>query len=414
MNEPLPALRPVEMIPTKHEGRVVVVVRDPEGVCEGMIVLPLPAYFIASCFDGASRLSDVQAAFQRQFGQTIKDDDILSLNRQLDEHGLLLTSKYFARKKALEDEYEALPARPATHAGQAYPDDPEALKATFEAYFTLEGGAGALDGSRGQGTREVAGIVLPHIDPRCGGRCASWGLKALAESPRPDVFVIFGTSHQPMPELFSVSEKDFQTPLGQVSVDKEFIQQLRRNWRKGRFSGSPLVHKSEHSIEFQVMFLHALYGEPAPFTIVPILCSSLHEFMEQPERLRSDEDIAQFCDAVKRAAAASGKRVCYVAGADLSHMGRKFGDEFGLSDELIERTKKHDLQALEAAARLDFEGFFGSIACDGDSYKVCGTPPMHAMMRCMEATEGRLLNYDLNLEASTDSMVSFCSMVFYK
>ncbi len=413
MSEPLPALRPVDFIPTRHEGQTVVVMRDPEGICEGMMVLRMPAFFIASCFDGANRLKDVQVAFERQFGQQVKDDDILSLCRQLDAQGLLLTRMYYEKKQALEDEFDALPARPAAHAGEAYPTDPAALKAAFEAYFSLEGGAGPLDGV-GAGKREVTGLVMPHIDPRCGGRCASWGLKALAESAPPDLFVIFGTAHHGLPEAFSVSDKDFETPLGRVEVDREFVSRLRSHWKTGRFSGSGLIHKTEHSIEFQVMFLHALYGEPAPFKIVPVLCDSLHEFMSSADDLENDDEIREFCEALRSEAESSGKRVCFVAGADLAHMGRKFGDEFSIDDEVIERTRLHNLAALEHAANLDRHSFFASVACDQDPYKICGLSPMYAMLRCMDASEGRLLNYDFNLEASTDSMVSFCSMVFYK
>ncbi len=412
MTEPLPALRAVEAIPTKHEGQTVVVLRDPEGICEGLVVLPLPAFFLASCFDGAARAIDVQEAFQQQFQHTVDLNDIESLSRQLDEQGLLVSRTYFLRKQALEQAYDALPARPAAHAGEAYPNSAEELKTVFQGYFTLEGGAG--DYQITPSGREVAGLVLPHIDPRCGGRCASWALKELASSPVPDVFVIFGTSHHPLPDLFSVGEKDFETPLGTVPVDRAFIAALRQQWPNDRFKGGSLIHKTEHSIEFQVVFLHALYGDPAPFTIVPVLCGSLHEYINDPDRMVLDPDLVSFFQAMRTVAESCGRRVCYVAGADLAHMGRKFGDDFGLSDELIQRTRANDMAALEFMARMDAQAFFRRVALNGDEYKICGLSPMYAMLRCMQASEGKLMRHDYNLEAQTDSMVSFCSMVFYK
>ena len=417
MSEPLAPLRAVEVIPTKHEGQTVMVLRDPEGICDGLIVLPLPAFYIAASFDGASRIADIQASFQQQFGQLVKAEDIVALNRQLDERALLLSPRYFEQRRKMEEEYEALPIRPVSHAGEAYPDEPEALKAVFREYFTSEGGAGALPDGRADAphaNREIAGLVLPHIDPRCGGRCASWALKELAQARPVDTFVILGTSHHALPELFSVSDKDFATPLGTVEVDREFVKALRSHWPAGRFSGGALIHKNEHSIEFQVMFLHALYGDERPFRIVPILCGSLHEFMEAPDQLTRSQDLEDFCAAIEKTVASSGKRICFVAGADLAHMGRKFGDEFGLSDELLARTKSHDLAALDCAAKLDASAFFESIARNGDEYKICGLPPIYAMLRCMKASQGKMLRYDYNLEAATDSMVSFCSMAFYK
>ncbi|MCX7015487.1 MAG: AmmeMemoRadiSam system protein B, partial [Candidatus Sumerlaeota bacterium] len=261
--------------------------------------------------------------------------------------------------------------------------------------------------------RRMAGLVLPHMDPRCAGVCASWGLKALAEAEPPELLIVFGTSHQPLPNLFSASDKDFATPLGIVHCDKGFVARLRGRLGAERLAGE-LVHKGEHSIEFQAVYLHALYGEPAPFQIVPILCGSFQEFIANGRSPSENAEFAEFRRALRETAEESGKRVCYVAGADLAHMGRKFGDEDGLSDKMIHSVRERDLEMLGRLERLDAEGFFRFIHKEGDERKVCGLPPMYAMMRCMAAGEGKLLKYDFSVEPPTQSMVSFCSMAFYE
>ena len=189
----------------EQDGQQVIVLRDPSGVFSEMIALPIPAFFIVSCFNGANGISDVQAAFLGQFGQQVRTEDVRSLAEKLDEYLLLDSPRYREKREELEAEYAAMPARPATHAGEAYPDKPDELLASFEAYFTLDGGAGRPDPV--QADRKIAGLVLPHMDPRCSGACASWGLRALAESRRPDVFVILGTAHQPIPHQNSLSPK---------------------------------------------------------------------------------------------------------------------------------------------------------------------------------------------------------------
>ncbi|MCX7015392.1 MAG: hypothetical protein NTW86_23040, partial [Candidatus Sumerlaeota bacterium] len=145
IDAPVPSLRPLDMFPTENRGEPVVVLRDPEGICENTLSLPLPAYFIVSCFNGENTPAAIQGAFQRRFGQRVRVEDIESLARQLDGYFLLQTETYRARRRHLEDAYAALPARPASHAGQAYPDSAEALKAVFEAFFTLRGGAGPIE-----------------------------------------------------------------------------------------------------------------------------------------------------------------------------------------------------------------------------------------------------------------------------
>jgi AmmeMemoRadiSam system protein B len=418
--EPLPAVRPLEMVPTQHEGNPVVLMRDAEGISENVLVLPIPAFYVISCLNGQTKASDIQGAFEKQFGQPLRDEDLQAILDQLDSNHMLLTERYEEMRRLAEKEYDDLPARLPRHAGQAYPDAPEALKATFDAFFTLDGGPGAIaDEDRGNGLPaqlrrpDMAGLVLPHIDPRCGGPCASWALKALAGAKCPDVFVIFGTSHTPLPNAFSVDDKPFDTPLGAIPCDTEFIERLRESYGAERLDGGKLAQRNEHSIEFQAVFLHALYGDPPPFTIVPILCGSFNEMIESGESPESNAEITEFCQAVRQAAEASGKRVCYVAGADLAHMGRKFGDEEGLSDELIQSTREKDLAMLEYVERLDREAFFQNLQAEGDARKVCGLPPMYAMLACMNAREGKLLKYDYNLEPATQSLVSFCAMAFY-
>ncbi len=412
-SRPLPPLRHLDIFPAEQDGQQVVVLRDPSGIFDEMIALPIPAFYIVSCFDGVNGIPEVQAAFREQFGQQVRAEDIEGLVERLDGYRLLQSPRFEEKRKELEAEYATRTLRPACHAGEAYPDSPDALRAAFDAYFTLEGGAGKPGGI--QTDRQIAGLVLPHMDPRCSGACASWGLKALAESPTPDVCVILGTAHQPIPHQYSLSAKDYDTPLGPIVCDMEFVEGLRKEFAAERMDGGELVHKAEHSIEFQAMFLRALYHDrPDVPKIAPILCGSFHEMVEDGKSPSESAEASDFWQAMRQTVADSGKSVCYIAGADLAHMGRKFGDEQGVSDDLIASVRKRDLEMLGFLEQGDAEGFFRHIESEKDSRKICGMPPMYTMMQCMGGAQGELLRYDYNIEPATDSMVSFCSMAFYR
>jgi len=95
--------------------------------------------------------------------------------------------------------------------------------------------------------------------------------RALAEALRPEVttFVLLGTSHAPMNRPFAVCAKAFDTPLGALEPDHEAIDELaaasRFDLREDEY-----LHKGEHSLEFQAVFLrHALGQRAAGVRIVP-------------------------------------------------------------------------------------------------------------------------------------------------
>ena len=69
---------------------------------------------------------------------------------------------------------------------------------------------------------------------------------------------------------------------------------------------------------------------------------------------------------------------------------------------------------LEPVAQMDAEGLFRYQVAEKDARKVCGLPPIYAMLQCMRAEYGELIKYDYHLEPATESMVSFCAMAFYK
>ena len=173
-----------------------------------------------------------------------------------------------------------------------------------------------------------------------------------------------------------------------------------------------IFHKIEHSIECQVVFLqYALRGRKN-VKIVPILCSSFNEMIERNVVPSESPAISDFISLLKKAVVQNGGSVCFVASADLSHVGRRFGDQIQLSSGLLEVIKNHDMEMLEYVEQLDSTGFFRSIQNDGDDRNICGLPPIYMLLNVMEASQGKILRYSQAPERDTESVVSFASLSF--
>ncbi len=97
-------------------------------------------------------------------------------------------------------------------------------------------------------------------------------------------------------------------------------------WRAASYFDDELSHRTEHSIEFQVVFLQYLLGAKRDFSIVPILVGSFHDLMERGIDPIEDPQVSRFVEALRAAEVVDGKRVAYIGGIDLCHVGPEFGD----------------------------------------------------------------------------------------
>jgi AmmeMemoRadiSam system protein B len=159
------------------------------------------------------------------------------------------------------------------------------------------------------------------------------------------------------------------------------------------------------------VFLSYLFQGKRDKSIVPILCGSFHKMIASHTSPMNNGHVAEFVAAVKQAVANSGKKVCYIAGADLAHVGPRFGDSQPVSDGLLRIVESDDLLMLEKLESVDAEGFFANIEADMDRRKICGLSPIYTMLNVMEASSGKLLKYQYWPDPS--GTVSFASMAFY-
>jgi AmmeMemoRadiSam system protein B len=404
-----PKLRPIEAFPVDLGGRDVICLRDPTNLTEDAVFVPRAALFILAHCDGKHAILDIQEAYTRQYGQLLYSDSIKALVAKLDEHLLLDNARFEAHKQRLIEAFRKCPVRRAKHAGTAYEADPSTLAAQLAGYFADPAGPGTpaampIDG-------RVQGILSPHIDPRRGGPCFAWAYEPIRQVTA-DLFIIFGTAHQPTSVPFPLTLKDYETPFGTAETDKAFVRALARRYPTDLLLDE-FAHRAEHSLEFQVLFLQYVLGPARKFRVVPILVGSFHECVERQMNPAEMVHIADFIQAIREVATDRAEPVCYIVGGDLAHVGMKFGDQGQLTPAFLRQVAREDHALLSAAARMDAEGFFQGIAEHRDRWRICGLAPTYMLLSTMPATAGAVLRYDQAVEPATQSMVSCASMVFH-
>jgi len=400
-----PRLRAVEAFPVEQEGQRYVALRDPAGYVAEVIMLPVDLVEVLALFDGEHPISAIQAELLRRHGEQVARASLEQLIGELDAHGFLESPAFARRRAAIDDAFLGAPRRPASHAGGAYPDDPAELRSRMDGFFTSPQGPGTVGDFQGGG---VSGLIAPHIDFHRGGPAYAWAYRDLAERCDADLFVIFGTCHAGMADPFALTRKDYDTPLGPARVDREVVEALAARAGQDCF-GSELAHRNEHSIEFQAVFLSYLYAGRRDIRIVPVLTSFAHEALARGQRPDDDPRVGRFLDALADLAG-SGRRVAFIAGADLAHVGPRFGDPQPVSPAELGTIDREDREMLRAVQAGDPEGFFESVRADGDRRRICGLSPIYTLLRVRAGAKGLLRQY--GQWPDPQGVVSFASVVF--
>ncbi len=391
------------------EGKRLIIFQDQERLAEQTVALPIELAPIIQLLDGNHSVRDIQEALMRETGELVMTDHIQEIVDLLDQHLILDSPRFQQHMLGLVSDWEQASARPISHAGAAYPEDPAAIEGFLDACYENEHGPGKPD--RTGGSNELKGILAPHMNPSDTGAIYAHAYKALIERSRAKLFIILGTGHYEAQQSFVLTEKDYQTPLGIAHTDKEFVSRIKDGLTDCT-PRSDMSHSKEHSIEFQVLFLqHALAGKE--FKIVPILVSSLGVSTMTGESPADDPAIGDFLRAIKQVLAEDEREVCFITSGDLAHLGPQYGDAGPVYPAQMQLEEEKDRKMLKAAEKGDAQGFFQQVAEIKDARHVCGFPPLYAMLALMGAQRGELLKWDYWNFEQTRSVVTMASMAFY-
>jgi AmmeMemoRadiSam system protein B len=406
MSEDLPKLRNrLEAIPIRRGRELYIALRDLEGLNPETLLLSPQAYFLVTLMDGSNSAVDIQAAYMRRFGDILYKENLDGLLQKLDTHFFLENENSRGRMQQLITEFHNQPTRPAYHAGLSYENKGDDLQVQLKSFFAPENG-GPGEPNPIEPRKTIAGLIAPHIDLRSGGPCFAYAYKALVEANAVHTCVVLGTGHEPLRQHFALCRKDFETPLGAVVVDKEFIGELSSRCRRDLFADE-FAHRREHTIEFQTLFLRLLLPK---VRIVPILCSFGVEELEQRR-----DDLEYTVQALKETVYNYPHPVCLLSSVDLAHIGPRYGDSFRPHGGTVREHREADLRLLEIISNADAETFATTLIRERNRRRICGLPPLYTMLKTLgREVEAELLRYDYTPVDNEGSFVTFASVAFYK
>lgn len=394
-----PKIRYLEAIPYERDGKQLVILRDSEGLVREGLAVSRDVAFMVSLMDGTNTLRDIQAEFMRASGEMIFLERIENLVKILDDNLFLANERYEAHVKELQDEYGKAAVRKAYLAGGGYSANRMDLLHFLDDLFA--------DTDAAAGSKDIVGLMAPHIDYSRGVKVYRDVYPHLRGCKKP-LIVIFGTCHRQTRGLWSISLKDFETPLETIPCSDSMRGLIRDNTFLSRYI-EEWPHRIEHSIELQLPLLQFVMEED--FEILPILTGSLHECIAGARSI-SDQEITDLIGNFKEILAEYGRPYCIIAGADLAHIGAQFGDRYPLHPSTLERSRKKDQEILGHIRNCDADSFFSAIKDEEDGRRICGLAPIFFQLKLLEHCRSEIVGYDQWTDGN--SSVSFAGSIFYR
>jgi AmmeMemoRadiSam system protein B len=402
-----PLLRNLQFSPLKQQDEQYVVLWDPTGLSSEKLIVPLNYFYLFQFFDGEHSPERIGAEYLKKFGEFLMPDQLQRLIDDLEEKLFLEGGRAEAARAAAVSAYRSNPVRRAAFAGKAYAAEAGALTREIEGGFSSKEGPD-IKRSANAG-KKLKAIVAPHYDPRQSGPIYAWAYKDMLEADTPDLFVVTGTCHAGLGHGYALTDKDFETPFGTIRVDRQVLDAVRKT-SGDLFFEEDLSHQNEHSIEFQLPWLHYAVGAKKPITIVPVLAAFSPEDLAHRE---FNDTVERFLSVLKDALAESGRPYCVVASAELAHIGMRYGDNKPPTDFSFHKCMQADLEMLKHVESLDAGGFANYIGKEGNARRISGFAPIYTLLRLIEAEKGEVLRYDRGVPDQFNSTVTYAAIAFY-
>jgi len=419
MAPPLARLRgDLDVMPSPIKEQPGLLIRDPFRFSEATLVVPPLLARCLGCFDGHQTEADLRAALARLTTPAQAARAAQHLCAALRDAGFLRDEVFAAMRAKRQRAFVGAATREPAHAGSGYPAEAEALTATLAGYLAERGDPvprarppAPAKGRKRSAAGELVGMAAPHVSPIGGVPCYAAAYRSLPADLADRVFVILGTSHYGEPDRFGLTRKPFATPFGVARTETALVDRLA-GAADGAVRVEDYCHAVEHSVEFQVVFLQHVYGPDV--RILPVLCGAFVDGPAAGKAPEASDRVARFLDALGELTAREGKRLFFVLGVDMAHVGRRYGDPLSArADEgpLVEVAAR-DRQRIDRLAAADAQGFWELVHERGDDdLKWCGSSPLYTFLRAVPGARGDLLRYQ-QWNIDDESVVSFAALSF--
>jgi len=273
-------------------------------------------------------------------------------------------------------------------AGQFYPFDESELSQMIDGFLNN------AKVNEVNGTPKI--LIVPHAGYIFSGQTAARGFKVI-QGQNYEKVILLGNSHQEYFDGLILDKSDiWQTPLGQVELDRETVEKLVAE--NDKIKTDTRVHLSEHSLEVEVPFLQKVLGN---FKIIPGLFGSDNNL----------NDLKAVAAALKEVV---DDKTLVVVSTDLSHYPN-YEDAKAVDQETVEAILAGDAEKfLQTINKLESRGIENLSTC------ACGWPAVAVAMYLasnMNLT-GELLSYtnsgDAPLYGDKERVVGYAALVFSK
>jgi len=402
LSRPLPRLRfDLDFLPSPAEEHPGLLIRDGRHFSEAILIVPPPLVECLACFDGEKTDADLRAMLVRLIGDEA-GELAKSLVDTLSGAGFLEDENFARMERERRAQFAAEPVRQAAHAGGAYPAEAAELRETLVRY---------MDGPAAPGKDgRLMAIAAPHASPAGGVQSYRAAFRTLQPEDRDRTFVVLATSHYGQPEKFGLTRKNFRTPLGEAETDRRLVERLAEG-APGAVEMEDYCHSFEHTVELELIFLQHVLGPQV--RILPILCGSFAQSLIGGGKPEDDEQVRRFFDALREMREQEGKRLFWILGVDMAHMGARYQDPFEARARqgVMNDVEARDRERISRINAGDAEGFWHLVQEKRDELKWCGSAPFYTFLKAVPRARGELLSYEQwNIDEA--SVVSFAGMSF--
>jgi AmmeMemoRadiSam system protein B len=403
MAQPLHCLRrELDIMPSPVRDRPGILIRDPFQYSDAIVIIPPLLAQTLILFDGEHTDLDLRALLTQLTGELETSEVVENLVQALDENGFLESERFFELRERKQRAFAEAELRLPAHAESGYPAEAGPLRAKLKEYGADPESASA---------NSLAALVAPHVSPEGGFRSYAAAYRRLNPGYADHTFVILGTSHYGQPEKFGLTRKPYVTPFGALQTDRAAVDRLAAA-APNAVVMEDYCHATEHSIEFQCIFLQHALGR-TDVKAVPILCGPLVESLLTGKAPESNQNVRRFFDALGEMAAKLGDKLVWVLGVDMAHIGRRYGDRYAATAEQgpLAEVRLRDEQRLARICQDDAVGFFALVHPNHDDLRWCGYSPIYTFLRVAENVRGEVLRYE-QWNIDQQSVVSFAGVEF--
>ncbi|EAS01287.2 AmmeMemoRadiSam system protein B (macronuclear) [Tetrahymena thermophila SB210] len=254
--------------------------------------------------------------------------------------------------------------------------------------------------------KSIKAIIAPHAGFSFSGPTAAWAYRYLKQNPPTQKLRVFvlGPFHYIFIRSCALSGmKTYETPLGNIEIDQETIQQLLK---EGSFEVSDKdAEEEEHSIEMQLCFLIKTLGLEN-IKLIPVMVGSIDSTQEEKYGKLFSKYINQ-------------EDTLFVISTDFCHWGQKFKYTYSTKEdcEIYEQIEKLDQKGMEHIEMNDIDAFQQYIRETENN--ICGRHAISILMNAIAKSkisnqiDTKFIRYSQSslVRDKNDSSVSYAAAV---